>query len=192
MIRRPIIVLIVLLFSVTSFLLGKCSGSGDADSGQPMSNAVIDSLERKCRSLEWSKQSVLANLETAQLHIDSLKASKTVYLTRYTTIKEKRSEIARDTSRCLELFDQLTAACDSLNSVNDSIISSHEYRDSSLLHVISIQHDQMGIKDSIIGIQSASLDKQVMQVENLHKKVRRNRVIAGISSAVAVVLAVFK
>lgn len=181
----PLLVTITVLCSIT-FLLGKCSGSGDTDSGQPMSMDSIALYKAKIANLEANLLTQKRIADQEKRSADSLKAVKPRFVTRYTTAKN--SVTPGDTFGCRNLFikyEQLVDAADSLSAVNDSIITSQERRDTALLSVISIQHDELTIKDSIIQEQAKGLETAQKDLKKANRKVRRNRVIAGACAILA-------
>ena len=183
-------ILTALILIITSFLLGKCSGSGDTDSGQPMSNHRIDSLNATIANLEANLQ-VKANEATTELTlIDSFKESGPKLVYKYIRAKDRRSEINSDSLNSIEIFDQLTTACDSLIANRDSTIAHHEIRDSALLQVISIQHDQLGLKDSVNNILADDLTKTTNRAKKAESKSKRRGKIAIVGWATAAIEAV--
>lgn len=180
-------ILTALILIVSSFLLGKCSGPSTSPA---QAQQKIDSLNATIANLEANLQ-VKANEAAAELAIiDSLKGLAPKLAYNYNRAKDRRPEINSDSLKSIEIFDQLAGSCDSLLANRDSTIAHHEIRDSALLKVISIQHEQIGLKDSIIVIQSESLVNKDMELKTANKKVRRNRIIAGISAGAASVLAI--
>jgi hypothetical protein len=179
-----------LLAIPAAFLLGKCSGSGDTDSGQQMYTDSIALHKAKIASLEANLQVEHRKAGSEKQRADSLKSVKQKVVTHYVQIHN--SVTPADTVGCRDLFvkfENLAQSCDSLNAVNDSIIASQERRDTALLSVISIQHEQLGLKDSIIQEQEKGLETAKKDLKKAGKKVRRNRVIAGISVGIGVIIA---
>ena len=151
----------------------------------------IDSLNLLNQLHQDHKKQLFAQIEKQTASIDSLKSVKQKVLIKYVEAKSKRSEITGDSIHDLIIFDGLAANCDSMNAINDSIISGYIERDSMYVDVIRTQEKQLSIKDTTNQVLTEELVKSESKVSKLEKKVKRNRVIAVCGWIVAGVMAVF-
>lgn len=181
----------ILILSGLLFYAGRCSKNCISITTNDRLQYDVDSITMVNQYLDVAKSDLLAQVSKQDSTITNLKTQKPILTKRYAKAKQGRSEITSDSLADLVIFDQVTSSCDSLSALNDSIIAQQEYRDTALLAVIDIQKQQLDNKDVIIADQAKTIDNVSTQVNKLEKKVRRNRVIAGIASAVSIIIAVF-
>jgi hypothetical protein len=177
-------ILIILIIAITAFILGKCSAKPVPTESD---NQVIDSLETVALAYQIKSDSLKKVAIKDSLEISRLKTSDTIYVNRYYAVKEKY----RNDTICPETVKELTNACDSSLMSKDSVIYAQTIRDSTLTGIIKAQDKQIEIKDSITSILKTNLAVSTNKVETLQKKVKRNRVIAGVITGIAAIEAAF-
>jgi hypothetical protein len=184
-------ILTAIILIAASFFLGKCSGY---DKAEP-DTAVLDKIDSLNLIAQINADRIKAlngTIQEQSKDIDSLKSVKPKREIRY--VQAKRSFTAEDSLNCPETMDKvniLIAASDSLHALNDSIIAGHVTLDSTYIELIRTQENQIAVKDTVNQILTDELSKQTEKVGKLEKKVKRNRIIAACSAAVAAVMAVF-
>ncbi len=175
--------LILIALFVAVRLLNTCLGSGNAYETKESYRAKIDSLNLVNSALIDYKNQLTAAINMQTLKFDSLQKVKQRLKPVYLHAKSDRSLINGDSLNDVAIFDNLVVNCDSMNLINDSIITAQITRDSTYIELIRTQEKQIAIKDTTIGILKTEIVNDEAEIKKLNKKVKRNRILA-IGSAI--------
>lgn len=161
---KPTLLTAAILCSIC-FFLGKCTGS--EPDFQPDKQAVIDSLNRVNTVLEHEKLCLRSNLDSVATQLDHHDSIRTVYRTRYQTIREI---VPIDSADCFELLAQTRSACDSVIASTDSVINDYKAKDSLQGRIIIVQEQQLDGKDQVIDLYHGQVEKSKAELKREKRK----------------------